>query len=321
MRHKAHFKKTLEGLIEVGIQHAVLGDLLGRNDRHLMNSLITFVVEGIPQENILEDFRHPKKTLAYAENIATNSTKAIALTAIDSKWLLGEKNTEWMLADIDFGLSELNLLSLFTEFNDYDAKTNPFFEKRKAYIAHYFKVYCQKQETILSKKELLFSTIKKIYPSSIAAQKLTCLTERIKRFEKSKEPVVECFKRYLLDFRMRFVHKITLMELHRMAKESNHQELLNALENSSLLKYLPPQSRASCESSVLLQLQCFRGVLSKKDNVILSQKNREPWETVAANISMMTKKFHSTLFKTLEDKKAFIQEDTAALLKFLLRCY
>jgi hypothetical protein len=316
---KITLKKAIEILIEAFISHAVLGDLLGRNDRHLMNSLMDSVVEGIPQKMTLEALSSPEKILAYAETIATQKTKAISLIDIDLKWLLGEKNTDWALAEIDCGLSELNLLSLLPAFNDYNAKTNPFFEKRKAYIAHYFTHYCQTQDAILEKKELLFSTVKKIYPSPISEQKLKLLGQRIHFFEKSKVPVIKFFKRYLVDFRIRWVHKATLLTLARMAHESNSTNLLNALKETDLLKYLPPQSTfAPNGSSVLLELQCFRGVLSKKDQAILSEKERETWEAVAANISMMAEKFNSQLFTSLEDKKQFIQQDAAVLLKSLL---
>lgn len=316
--HEGHLKKALEVLIEAFIHHAVLGDLLGRNDRHLMNSLIDAVVDGVPQKNTLDDLNSSEKILAYAENIAINQTKGISVIDIDLKWLLGEKNTGWALAEIDVGLSELNLLSLFPEFNDFDSNVNPFFEKRKAYIAHYFDVYCQTQAALLANKELLLSAVKKAYPASIAEKKLKILTERIAIFKKSKERVIEFFRRYLLDFRIRWVHKATLMELDNLAKESNDMHFLKVLKESHLLRYLPPQSDfASYESSVLLQLQCFRGVLSKKDKMRLSEKDREAWETVAANISMIAEKFNYPLFKTLEDKKKFIRQDTAALLKVL----
>src|SRR5688572_24379393 len=121
----------------------------------------------IPQKDILENLNSPKGILAYAKNIVMSQTKAISLLDIDLKWLLGEKNADWALVDIDCGLSELNLLTLLTEFNDYNSTTNPFFEKRKEYIAHYFDVFCQKQKAILEKKELLFSAIQKIYPSRV----------------------------------------------------------------------------------------------------------------------------------------------------------
>lgn len=317
--HKSILKKALEILILAFIHHAALSDLLGRNDRHLMNSLIASVVDGIPQKNTLEDLNNPEKILAYAKNIATNKTKAISLIDIDLKWLLGEKNADWVLIDIDFGLSELNLLSLLDEFNNnYDSRKYLFFKKRKKYLMHYFNIYCQKQEAILEKKELISSEIKKIYPSHISEEKLKFFTQRINFLEKNKKPVIKLFKRYLLDFRTRLVYKTTLAALDRIAKESNHTNLLAALKKADLLKYLPPQSTfVSCESSVFLQLQCFRGVLSKKDIAILSEENRTNWETVASNISMIAEKFNSGLFKTLEDKKQFIKQDTAALLSFL----
>lgn len=313
--HKVNLKKALEVLIEAFISHAALGDLLGRNDRHLMNSLIA-LVDGIPQKTLLEDLNDLEKILAYAKNIVANKATAISLIAIDLKWLLGEKNTDWALVDIDFGLSELNLLSLLPEFNDYNLKINPFFEKRQEYVVYYFNVYCRKQEAILEQKKLLFSAIKKIYLANIAKKKLELLMRQINLFEKSKGPIIASFKRYLLNFRIRLVHKATLVALDRIAKESNNLHLLNALKEADLLKYLPPQSTfVSSDSSVLLQLQCFRGVLSKKDRFILSEKNRTTWETVAANISVIAKKFDSSLYEALEDKKRFIKKDTTALLK------
>lgn len=316
--HKITLKKALEILIEAFIHHATLGDLLGRNDRHLMNSLLALVIDGIPQTHALEDLIDAEKIVDYAHTIVTQGTKAISLIDIDLKWLLDETNAAWALTDIDFGLSELNLLSLLPEFNDCHSK-NAFFEKRKAYIAHYFTLYCKKQDTILEKKEFIFAAIKKIYPAHLSEKKLTLLAQRIKIFEKSKAPVIKIFKRYLLNFRIRLAHKETLIALDKMAKESKHITLLHALKETGLLKYLPPQSTfISNESSVLLQLQCFRGVLSKKDSVILSGQDREIWETVAANISMVAKTFNHKLFRNLEDKKRFIKKDSTALLKHLL---
>src|SRR5205085_5397945 len=106
----------------------------------------------------------------------------------------------------------------------------------------YFEVYCQKQEAILEEKELLFSAIKEIYPPHILQKKLQFLTQVIDFFEKSKMPVVNLFKRYLLNFRIRLIHKETLVALDRMAKESSNINLLNALKKTDLLKHLPPQS-------------------------------------------------------------------------------
>jgi hypothetical protein len=42
--HKITLKISLEMIIEAFISHAALGDLLGRNDRHLMNSMIASVL-------------------------------------------------------------------------------------------------------------------------------------------------------------------------------------------------------------------------------------------------------------------------------------
>jgi hypothetical protein len=317
--HKVTLKKALVVLIEAFMEHAALGDLLLRNDRNLINSLVAPIIDGILQNNILEDLNNPEKILVYAKNIVANKTKAISLVDIDLKWLLEEKNSGWILADIDCGLSEINLLSLLPDFNNYNSKTNPFFEKRKEYIAHYFNIYCQKQKNILNKKEFLFSAIKKIYPSHISEKKLKLFTQRINFFEKNNKSIVELFKRYLLNFRIRLVYKETLIALDRISKKSNNKALLNALKKNKLLKFLPPKSTfVSYESSILLQLQCFRGVLSKKDSIILSEKVRINWEAVASIISMIAKKFNSRLFKVLEDKKQFIKKDTTALLTFLL---
>jgi hypothetical protein len=315
--HKAILKLALEILIEAFISHAVLGDLLGRNDRHLMNSLIAFIVDGNLQNTPVEDLISSEKMLAYAQNIVTNQTKAISLIDIDLKWLLGENNDSWALADIDFGLSELNLLSLLPEFNDYNSNTNLFFEKRKDYIAHYFNKYCQQLEDILVKKELLIFAINKMYPSDISKQKIKFLTKRINCFDKNKKPIIKLFKRYLLNYRLRLVHKETLAALNSIANESNYSELLSALNATKLSQYLPAWPTViSSESSVFPQLQCFRGVLAQKDLDVLSENNRTAWETVAENISMIAEKYNSNLFKVLEDKKKFIIKDTAAILKF-----
>lgn len=316
--HKCDLKKTIEILIEEFINHATLGDLLGRNDRHLLNSLIAFVADDTVQNGTIEDLMDPKKIVAYTKNILRNKTKAISLIDFDLKWLLDEKNSHWALVDIDFGLSEINLLSLLPEFNDYNSKMNISFEKRKEYIAYYFKAYCQKQEAILEKKELLFDAIKKMYPSDISWKKLKLLTERINFLEKGKEPIIKLFKRYLLNFRIRLIHKTTLVTLDRIAKKSNYADLLKALNETSLIKYLPSGPvLLSYKSSIFLQLQCFRGVLSKKDMNILSKQEGTPWETVASNIAMLAEKFNIKLSKQLEDKKKFIEKDTAAIIKHL----
>jgi len=317
--HKSILKKALEILIEAFFCHAALGDLLGRNDRHLMNSRIASVVDGIPQKSTLEDLNNLEKILAYAKSIVTNKIKAFSLIDFDLTWLLGEKNAGWILADIDFGLSELNLLSLLDEFNDYNFKTNPFYAKRKEYVERYFKVYCQKQKAILEKKEILFSEINKSYTPKISEEKLKILTQEIIFYEKNKEAIFKLFKRYLLNFRIRRVHKATLVTLHEIAKNSKNMKLLNALKAAKLLKYLPPEpDSASSELNVFLQLQCFRNVLSEKDMIILSEGKRTiTWEIIASNISTIAEKFNSKLFKALQDKKQFIKNDTAELLKGL----
>jgi len=316
--HKSILKQALEILIEAFLRHAALGDLLGRNDRHLMNSFIACVVDGIPQKSTLEDLNNPEKILAFANIIVTQKITAFSLIDFDLAWLLGEKNAGWILADIDFGLSELNLLSLFAEFNDYNSKTNPFYERRKEYVERYFNVYCQKQQAILEDKEILFSEIKKFYAAEISEEKLKILTQGIIFFERSKQPVFKMFERYLLNFRIRRVHKETLVALYKIAKESNNMDLLNALQEAELLKYLPPQSAfATSELNVFLQLQCFRGVLSKEDMITLSQERTTTWETIASNIANIAAEFNSTLFKDLQDKTQFIKNDTAELLQGL----
>jgi len=313
--NKQILKEALEVLIEAFLRHAALGDLLGRNDRHLRNSLIAPVVDGMPQKNTLEHLNNPEKILAYAKTIVTKKIEAFTLIDFDLAWLLGETNAGWILADIDFGLSELNLLSLLAEFNDYDSEMNPFYEKRKEYIEHYFDVYCQKLEAILEKKEILFSEITKCFSPEVSEEKLKILTQEITLAEKSKESVVKLFERYLLNYRIRRVHKATLVALHKNAMQSNNIHLLNALEEAELLKYIPPHSVfASFVPSVLLQLQCFRGVLSRKDMMTLSKEERISWETVASNITTIAEKFNSELFKALQDKKHFISNDATELL-------
>jgi len=316
--NKSILKKALEILIEAFLRHAALGDLLGRNDRHLMNSFIAPVVDGIPQENMWEDLDNSEKILAFAKTIVTKKIKAFSLIDFDLAWLLGKKNAEWILADIDFGLSELNLLSLLDEFNDYNSKTNPFFEKRKETVEHHFDVYCQKQEEILEKKEILFSEIKKSYAPKISGEKLRILTREINLSEKNKESVVKVFKRYLLNFRIRRVHKETLFELYKIAKKTNNINLSNALKEAELSKYLPRQFAFDAyELNVFLELQCFRNVLSK-DMIMLCEVDRATsWEKIASDISKIAGRFNRKLFKALQEKKQFIENDTKELLKGL----
>ncbi len=313
---KYSLKKSMEIIIEAFISHAVLGDLLVRNDRHLMNSLIDFVIDETPQRISLDDLNNSEKILAYAHNIVKMKTKAISLIDIDLKWLLGEKNADWILADIDFGLSELNLLSILDEFNDYNAESNPFFEARKKYIEHYTHEYCRQLEAILENKKMLLSCVEQIYPANVSGIKLKLLSQRIELFDKNKGYVVELFKRYLLDFRIRLVHKEALYTLGSMASETNNMQLFNALKDAGLLIYLPPRmSRVSNESSVFLQLQCFRGVLSAKDTALHSEKDTTTWEIVASAIGVVAEKFNTNLFRSLRDKIQFIEKDTEALLE------
>lgn len=313
---KCSLKKSIEIIIEAFISHAVLGDLLLRNDRHLMNSLIDFVVDGKLQRISLEDLKDSEKILTYADIIVKKKCEAISLIDIDLKWLLGEKNSGWILADIDFGLSELNLLSLLDEFNDYNAESNTFFEARKKYIDRYTNQYCRQQEAILENKKMLFSSVEQIYPASVSGIKLKLLSQRIEFFEKDKGYFVELIRRYLLDFRIRLAYKETLYALGAIAGETNEMHLLNALKDAGLLRYLPSRmSYVSKDLSVFLKLQCFRGVLSNKDAVLSSETDTTTWEIVASAIEMVAEKFNTNLFRCLRDKIQFIEKDTAALLE------
>lgn len=313
--HKRILKKALDKIIEEFFNHAALADLLGRNDRHLMNSLIDFVIDSEPQNIALDDLLNIEKLLTWAQNIVENKIAAVSLFNIDSKWLLGEKNADWALIDIDFGLSEINLLSLLTEFNDFDCRTNMFFEQRKRTIAYYFNVYCQKHKTLMENKEVFLSAIKKFYPSHISDGKLKLLAQRISVFENSKNPIIKLFERYLLNYRIRLIHREALFALYKIATEFNELNILNVLKEADLLIYLPPRAAtASSETSAFHQLQCFRGVLSKKDQAMLSESNRIIWETVASNISKIAKNFDADIFYSLEDKKKFIYDDTHLLL-------
>lgn len=317
--NKIILKKALEILIEEFVNHAVLGDILGRNDRHLQNSLMALVSDGIPQKNTLEYLIDPEKILWCAEKIATEKSKAISLIDIDLKWLLEEKNFAWALIDIDFGLSEINLLSLLPEFRDYDLKNNQFLEKRKEYIEYYFDMYCQKQDAILEQKELLFSAIRKNYPFEVSGKKSKILKQRIEEIENNQDHVIKVFERYLLNFRLRLIHKITLFALYKIAKDANNQHLLNALKEAELLKFIPIESTfVLTEANVFNQLECFRGVLSKKDRMIVSENNKTDWETVAANISKVAKNFDNKLFQELEKQKQFVELDSAVLLQVIL---
>ncbi|PCI39588.1 MAG: hypothetical protein COB50_00905 [Thiotrichales bacterium] len=313
--HKFILEKAIAFIIEAFICHAALGDILGRNDRHLRNSRIAFVTDSTPEVNMAENLNNPEKILSYAKTIITNETKAFSLIDFDLVWLLVRGNYRWIFVDIDFGLSELNLMSLLDEFNDYNSEKNPFYEKRKQYVARYFAVYCQKQADILQNKKVIFAAIKKSYVPEIAEEKWKLLTQEITLAEKSKEPVIKLFKRYLLNFRLRKVYKETLLALHAIAIQLNNVHLLTAITKAKLLKYIPPKSAfTSSAPDVFLQLQCFRGVLAKQDMEILCKNPRTTWEMVASNIAMITKKFDNKLFKSLQDKTQFIKNDTAELL-------
>lgn len=316
---KSTIKKALEILIEAFIEHAVLGDLLGRNDRHLMNSLMALVVNGVTQNTTASDLITLEKVLAYSQSIITNKISSISLIDIDLKWLLDEKNFDWAFVDIDFGLSEINLLSLLDEFNNFNLKANMFFEQRKKYVIHYFKVCCQKQEALLEQKDLFFSAVQKIYPYNFSKKNLILLAKRINDFKNSKKHVIKIFKRYLLNYRLRLIHKETLLTLYKIALGSNNVNILNHLKEANLLQYLPPEAAfAEYDPSVFFQLQCFRGVLSKKDQVILSKTNRACWETIASNISAVTKKMNNDLFNELEANKKYVIQDAQAILSSII---
>ena len=165
----------------------------------------------------------------------------------------------------------------------------------------------------------IISEINKCYTSQDSDKKINLLSQQIERCRETKKYTIKLFKRYLLTFRIRMVYKSTLYALHDMANESNNTNLLNALKNADLLKYIPPQFSTSANLNVFLQLQCFRGVLSKKDMIILSEKRSTNWEAIASNISMIAKQFNSPLFKALQNKILFIKNDTVKLLNALKR--
>lgn len=315
---KSIIKKALEVLIETFIEHSALGDLLGRNDRHLMNSLIFSVADGIPQTTAVKDLVAHKNLLTFANKIAENKAEAFGLIDIDLKWLLEEKNYHWIFADIDFGLSEINLLSLLDEFNNVDAKNNQFLETRKKYIAYYFAIYTNTQKVLLENQALIFSAIKTIYPLEFAEKKLMLLAQQISYLENNRKCIIKVFEHYLLNYRIRLAHKETLFMLYKIAKKSNNVDLLTDLRHADLLKYLPPDSAFDTyEPSVILELQCFRGVLSRKDQAAISQHDRVCWEGVASNISLVAEQHNQDLFTALEEKKKFISQDTEILLNFI----
>lgn len=300
------FQQTLKIFIDAFIRHSVLGDMLGRNDRHLLNSLIAPIVDGVPVHNTRNLIHHPDSLLSFCRRLVLDEGEAFSLIDFDIAWLLGEENAQYSLDDIDCGLSELNLLSLLAEFNDYDAELNPFFDQRKETIEHCFSVYCQQLDSILGERDTVFSEIAVCFSSERVDEKSKILQERILFFEDSVDAVIQLFERYLLNFRIRRVYKDTLFSLYSMAMQVNQVDLLDALRDAELLHYLPPGSvLASYNPSVFLQLQCFRGVRG------------DAWDTISSSIATIAERFNGELFSTLEDKKQFIITDSAELLECL----
>ena len=188
-------------------------------------------------------------------------------------------------------------------------------KKEKKYIEYYFHIYYQNKNKLLNKKDFILSKIKEFYPDNIAKEKINIFNQNILFFTKNEMGIVTIFERYLLNFRIRLIYKLMLIQLNNMAQDSHEPHFINTLRSSYLQKYIPsPLYFNQDKASVSIKLQCFRGVLSKKDMITLDKKTDISWETVAFDILTITKKFNTNLFKSLIRKEEFIKTDTVALL-------
>ena len=294
--------EALKVLLEAFISHAALGDLLGRNDRHLINSNIAFIEDDAIKTDVLNYFSSATDVLTWADNVAVNKMDSFSLVQFDIEWLLEEKNIEWMLLDIDFGLSELNLLSFFDEFNVYDDGDGVFYEKRKELIEYFYHIYIQTQSVIVKNKNFIFSEIKKYFSKQIVCEKIQFIEKNIFYFS-NKETIISFFSRYLLDYRIRKIYQGSLNGLYQNAIDANNQEILSNLSHANLLQYIP--ARFGCDTlnqSASIELQCFRGVTYQ-------------WGEVMCRIENILKSFSPTLLSSLQNKKEFIKNDADKLLQ------
>ena len=315
---KIYIRKAIEVLIEGFFSHAALGDVLARNDRNFMNTFIAPVFEGVTQNNILNQLSNNEQVLSFSRFIAEKGNQSISLIGFDFTWLLDAVNVDWIFADISFGVSEINLLSLLAEF-DVDSESNiSSYEKRRKMILHYYQVYYNKLKSFINSSEVIISELKRSYSGSESQEKLKSFQEILKLIGDGKEFSIKIFRRYLVDYRIRKLYKVTLVSLYKQIIKSNDVDYMEAIEKSELLKYIPEQSIAdTAYPSIMLELECFRGVLSNNDIAVLDKDKRKKisWESVIARIDALSELVDFKVCEELQVKKQFIINDATCLME------
>ncbi len=311
---KALVVEASKVLIAAFMKHAALGDLLGRNDRHLNNTLLAPVIDNNIQDIKPSDLSDPPQGLQFCKRVLLEKMSAFSLIAIDFEWLLGANNNSWALVDIDFGLAEINLLQLLPEFSIANFKDERLQSQRKTSIQFYFDVYLQQLRQIMADAEVISCEISKIYPKHLVADKLEIFNKNMGLMKSSHDYARQVFRRYLLDYRMRMVYREALGQLRELAQLPNNQTLLNQLKETGLSRFLPPEGVRLADSNAIIKLQCFRGVMSKHDAHMLQKTQKLAWEDVVLHIDKIAQSFAPDIYQQINEAIQFIKQDTAVLL-------
>ncbi|MCK5392693.1 MAG: methyltransferase domain-containing protein, partial [Candidatus Omnitrophica bacterium] len=139
------YKQLKELVLEFMIPQMALGDAFGRNDRNLGNMFINMTDDG--------------------------NVKSVV--TFDSPFLLHRKNYDWTMADIAMGGHELNITTLFPEFNDEFLRDLIFKDIERTCVEIW--------DTIKSKREAIDILIKDVFDEEEGEEKISLLEEEINK--------------------------------------------------------------------------------------------------------------------------------------------
>ncbi len=246
-------KDFMKKIVFLLAAHAALGDVLGRNDRHLSNTRIAVDESGQIERLVAFDI----------SNLLDSDRRYVC----KDPWSL---NYDWIIEDVKQGVSEITLLRIL---DDYQAD-----RKKKVYrhrlrnrielLKNWKDRYLKKWNEITSDDNiaLIKDAILDVYNDTpeIALEKIKVLDRWVQtdpeRFLK------EIFRAHLVDFEVRCIYRQYL----RQIKEKAGSNSLGYLE-----KYLLPEEDGYLAS----RLEAFRGILSvrflKKRGISGRRSDRE----------------------------------------------
>ncbi|OED37232.1 hypothetical protein AB834_02070 [PVC group bacterium (ex Bugula neritina AB1)] len=255
-------------------KHAAMGDVLGRNDRHLGNSHLASVTSSGEETKDLNIF------------MDINESQKLWMIDFDIQYLLESNSDDWILEDIRQGLSEINLLPFLLEVSSSSKNS------LKRCLSLFHEVYITFLNQIKTPKSLewIESFAQNIYGQDFAKQLTLSLSHKVD-FLMTMDWKKDYYRAFLVDYRYRFFLKNLLEDKFRRNPSKNEW-----------IEYIDAKS----SKGAAFQLEAFRGVSAKN---FVSQKKlgfRKNWEDLELKLRVFLGK--EDFFKARKRRDSFLEE-------------